>query len=285
LNPGKTKAFMVAFVLLLTGLMTAGVAYATALAPNNALTMEGPGLTIAEGGVGLQGLTQATINHNNDPSNPLPEISVTIGGPVEKAFLYWAGRQRPCDKIGSTCGITATPYRDQELVFDGNPIQGQVVGEESQLSADGASGQNIHNLGYRADVTSIVAGKGVGTHSFTIADGNTSNNLSNQDGAGLLVIYSDPGDSTVYKVIVFEGLDFAFGRGDQLAEARVMAPVIFNHGATGAPRTADLVIFSGDATPDRPDRIDVTDAFGGATQFVNQLVGADGPQWDTFATT
>src|SRR5687767_2299294 len=93
---GKTKAFMVAFVLLLTGLMTAGVAYATALAPNNALTMEGPGLTIAEGGVGLQGLTQATINHNNDPSNPLPEISVTIGGPVEKAFLYWAGRQRPC---------------------------------------------------------------------------------------------------------------------------------------------------------------------------------------------
>jgi hypothetical protein len=99
LNPGKTKAFMVAFVLLLTGLMTAGVAYATALAPNNALTMEGPGLTIAEGGVGLQGLTQATINHNNDPSNPLPEISVTIGGRWRKLFSTGPDARGPAIKL------------------------------------------------------------------------------------------------------------------------------------------------------------------------------------------
>jgi uncharacterized repeat protein (TIGR01451 family) len=272
-NTFKLGAVFSALVMLLT----VGLAEATPLAPdpnNPDLVVEGQGLTIIEAGVGLEGLGGGTRN-----------ISINIGGPVEHALLYWAGRQRPCDIVGSTCGINATPYRDQELIFDGTPIEGVVVGEESQLSADGASGLNVLNIGYRADVTSIVAAKGVGPQSFDIADGDTGNNLSTLSGAGLVVIYTDPADTEVYKIMLFDGLDFAFGRGDQIPEAQVTAPVHFNHGAADSDRTADLIIFVGDATPNRRDRIDITDAFGTTTQIVNQLVSADGLQWDTLATT
>jgi hypothetical protein len=249
------RTTMVAAIL---GLVTAGLvaapASATPLAPNPDLDVQGQGLSIAEAGVGLDGLGSGSRN-----------ISITIGGPVQKAFLFWAGRQfAPC----SPCPLTG---RDQQLVFDGNPISGTLVGSEPE----GQSWQ----IGYRADVTSIVTAKGSGT--YTISDGNLANNLTHLNGAGLFVIYRDLADTNTYRVIVFEGLDFAFWN-DPTQVGRTTVPVTFNHGAATTNRDAQVVVFVGDARDIRPDRITIN----GST-FNNQLDASDGIRWDTdsFAVT
>src|SRR5690348_15222514 len=54
---------------------------ATALFP--AQDLEGPGLSVAYAGAGLLGGRSRNL-------------TVVIGGPVELALLYWAGRDRPC---------------------------------------------------------------------------------------------------------------------------------------------------------------------------------------------
>src|SRR5688500_4629958 len=149
-------------VLLVTALAAAvsvlgASAVATPLAPAPVATFQGQGISVAEGGVGLTNLGGGTRN-----------ISISIGGPVQAAYLYWAGRQFTC---GSPCSLTG---RDRQLLFDGNAITGTLTGSDPE----GQSWQ----IGYRADVTSIVSAKGSGTYS--IADGNLANNLDHTNGAG-----------------------------------------------------------------------------------------------------
>ncbi|MCH9039804.1 MAG: hypothetical protein IIC23_10480 [Chloroflexi bacterium] len=262
--------------LLLSVLMSVGVAQATSLGPTQAIDVTGQGLTIADAGVGLEGLGTGSQN-----------MSIDIGGAVQQAVLYWAGRDRPCtgDSIGG-CEIplSPSPYKDQVLMFDGNLITGDIVGTESQLIA--WQGQDILNIGYAADVTSIVQAKATtaGTHVFTIEDGDTANNLSTLNGAGLLVLYTDPADAGFYRVQVFAGLDFAFGRSDQVAAAQVTEPVVFDVSPLAHDRTAEVIAFVGDADGDRPDRVDITS--GGVTSTItDELVGSDGLSWDTLKKT
>src|SRR5687768_8336256 len=167
----RITAALGAAVLFVLGLI--GPAAGTPLAPNPDLDQTGQGLSIAEAGVGLD-------------VNRAGNISITIGGPVQKAFLYWAGRQFTCT---DDCPLTG---RDQELLFDGNAISGTVTGTDPEAES--------WQIGYRADVTSIVAAKGSGTYS--IADGNLTNNLTHLSGAGLFVIYKDLADPQTYRVIV-----------------------------------------------------------------------------------
>ena len=56
---------------------------ATPLRP--AFDLQGPGLSIAVAGAGMLG-----------PAGRSQTLTVTVGGPVELALLYWAGRDRPC---------------------------------------------------------------------------------------------------------------------------------------------------------------------------------------------
>ena len=111
-------------VALMTLLMTS-IVQATSLGPTPAIDSTGPGLSIAEAGVGLESLGAGTES-----------MSIDIGGPVIQATLYWAGRDRGdgnrCPRLGGTCYIPFSPYRDQELKFDGNSITGSIVGTESQ---------------------------------------------------------------------------------------------------------------------------------------------------------
>ena len=242
-----------------------GMGNATAL--SQSIDLQGQGLSIAEGGVGLQFLGSGTQS-----------LTVTIGGPVQKAILYWVARDFPCPGGDTECFIPFEPYVDQELIFDGTPITGTVIGTESS-----APNFEVHEIGYSnsIEVTAIVQARGTGVQSFTIEDGNLALNAWRLSGAGLLVIYTDPSDPVVYRAQVFEGLDFAFGVSAAIPTAQVIEPVVFNHGSTGSDRAGELIVFVGDATPNRPDRIEILDAFGGTTQLVNQLVGADLPQWDT----
>jgi hypothetical protein len=227
-----------------------------------ALDIQGQGLSVANGGVGLAGIASGTRT-----------LSVTIGGPVQAALLFWAGRDNPCPTVSGACVIPSQPYKDQVLRFDGNLITGTIIGTEQQpVSGSGP----WNNIGYLADVTSIVQAKGTGSVSFAIQDGDITSNLHDLNGAGLVVIYTDPLDPIVYRAIVFRGLDFAFGL-DPTPAARVTVPITFNHGAIASARVGELTVFVGDATAARPDLITITNN----PNVVNALDASDGTAWDT----
>jgi hypothetical protein len=241
----------------------AAAAHATPL--QVALDIQGQGLAVAEGGVGTQGMGSGSRS-----------FTVNIGGPVQAALLYWAGRDRPCPQSGGACVIPFQPYKDQVIRLDGTLITGTVIGTEGQPVSGGGP---INNIGYLADVTSLVQAKGTGLQTFTVQDGNTASNLFRWNGVSLLVFYTDPADTANWRVIVYDGLDFAYGADPTPGPTRVTDPVTFNHGASTSARQARLHIFVGDAVAGRPDRIDI----GNNPSLVNTLDSSDGSSWDSDA--
>jgi hypothetical protein len=193
---------------------------------------------------------------------------------VQAALLYWAGRDRPCPQSGGACVIPSQPYLDQVLSFDGNLITGTIIGTEGQPVSGGGP---INNIGYLADVTSIVQARGTGSQSFAIADGDTASNLFRLNGATLLVVYTNPSDTSSYRLIVFDGLDFAYGADPTPGPTRVTVPVTFSHGSDTAARQAQLLISVGDAEAGRPDEIDITNN----PSLLNTLGGTAGEDWDS----
>jgi len=245
---------------LLSGPLPAG---ATPLHP--AFDLQGPGLSIAVAGAGLlTGRSQT--------------LTLTVGGPVELALLYWAGRDYPCpvDAPGSgRCVLPETgPYKDQVLSLDGTQVTGNLAGSEVQPDTNAGP---VDNLGYFADVTSQVRAKGTGRLTFTVADGDPASNLAALDGAGLLVVWTDPAKAAMARVIVYHGLDFAYGEDRTPGETQVTDPFTFVHGAARASdRQGSLVLFVGDAEGIGPNRVDVSRN----PSLVNRLTGSSGAQWD-----
>jgi hypothetical protein len=257
--------FAMSLSILFAGLLALG-AQATTLSV--ALDVSGQGLSMTEGAVGLEGIGAGSRN-----------LSVNIGGPVQGALLYWAGRDRPCpENPAGTCVIPSQPYKDQVLKFDGNTITGTIIGTEGQpISAGGP----INNIGFLADVTSIVQAKGTGLQTFTIMDGDLASNLFRLNGATLLVIYTDPANAAICRIIAFDGLDFAFGDDPVSGATRVTVPITFNHGSTPVARQGQLILVSGDTQPTRPDRVDISNN----PSLVNTLDGSDGLAWDSDTIT
>jgi hypothetical protein len=244
------------------------VAMAAAAMPlRPAFDLQGPGLSIAVAGAGLL-----------PPAGRSRALTLVVGGPVEKALLYWAGRDRPCpvDEPGSgRCTLPATGlYKDQLLSFGGTLVTGTLIGAEVQPDTNSGS---IDNLGYFADVTDLVAARGPGRRSFGVADGDVASNLADLDGVGLLVIYRDPAKTAPARVIVYHGLDFAYGEDRTRGETQVTAPFTFNHGAARATaRRGEVVLFVGDAEAIGPDRVDISRT----PSLVDRLEGSAGPGWD-----
>ncbi len=251
-----------AFVWIVASLILSP-AIAAAMPLSLAVDSQAPGLTLTSGGVGLIGLGAGSRN-----------LTVDIHGPVQFARLYWIGRQAPCDQDASGhCAATFTPYRDQQIVFQGHPLTGAIIGTESQpQSSEGP----IYNLAYYADVTSIVAAAGTGSQSFSFRDGDLANNLWRLDGAGLIVGYLDAADPNTYRVIIYDGMDFAYGKDPVPGDTQTTDPVTFNHGINTADRSAELTIFSGDNVANRPDRIDISNN----PSLVNTLDASSGQMFD-----
>lgn len=241
-------------------MLVAAMAGATAL--QVALDLQGQGLSVASGATGLE-----TIGGGS------AALTVNIGGPVQAALLYWAGRDRPCPQSGGACVIPSQPYKDQVLVFDGNLITGTIIGTEGQPVSGGGP---INNIGYLADVTNIVKAHGTGPQSFAIADGDLGSNLFRLNGATLLVIYTAPGDTNSYRLIVFDGLDFAYGADPTPGATQVTTPVTFSHGSSANARSAQILVSVGDAEAGRPDEIDISNN----PSVLNSLVAAAGEAWD-----
>jgi len=243
---------------------SAGLLQATPLHP--AFDLEGPGLSMAIAGAGMLG-----------PGGRSRNLTLNAGGPVELALLYWAGRDRPCpeDEPGSgRCVIPEGIYKDQVLSFGGTLLTGTLIGSEIQPDTNAGP---INNLAYFADVTEIVRARGTGRLSFTVSDGDAASNLTDLDGAGLLVVYTDPAKPNPARVIVYHGLDFAYGEDRTRGRMEVTEPFTFNHGAARAmARRGELAVFVGDAESSGPDRIDVSRN----PSLVNRLDGSSGALWD-----
>jgi hypothetical protein len=256
-------------VCLVVAVLFSGSALrATPLHP--AYDLQGPGLSIAVAGAGMAG-----------PTGRLRILTVNVGGPVKLALLYWAGRDYPCpeDEPGSGRCVLPTVgiYKDQVLTLDGTPLTGIRTGNEVQPDVHAGP---VNNIGYFADVTAAVRARGTGRLAFTVADGDRESNLAELDGAGLLVVYTDPAKTAMARVIIDHGLDFAYGEDFTPGDPRVTAAVTFEHGAAHASaRRGELVLFAGgaeSAAPYRPDRIDLTNN----PSLLNVLRGSSGPAWD-----
>ena len=237
-------------VVCVAALAWSGILQATPLELEPSLSQTGEGLDFIARGTGLVGLGagSATITIED------------IGGPVEGAWLYWAGRlsQQPLDG------------QDSELIFDGTPIEGVVVGTEEQ-ARDG-----ILNVGYRADVTAQVEAAGLGFQDFTIEDGNFGSNLTVLNGATLFIVFRDLDDTTTYRILGYDGLDFAFAQS-MTDFNRFTVPVAIMHGAEGGERSGKLLYAVGDANLRRQDRVEVSEN----APFVDTLDASDGETWDS----
>lgn len=244
---------------LLVGSAFPAVAPATPLRPF--IDLQEKGLTMTDDAVGLEGLGAGTRS-----------FTVNVGGNVRFALLYWAGRDLPCPPGPGGCLVTP-PHKDQQMVFNGTPVTGTVIGTESQSATENGA---VNNIGYFADVTSLVSAAGPGVRTFTIVDGNLASNLFRLDGALLVVAYTDPASTVFYRVQVFDGLDFAFGNDLIPGGTRETVPVTFNHGAVPFARKGALTIVAGDATEAGSDRISVA----GQADVVGCLDASAGSRWD-----
>jgi len=251
-------------VMILALLAFSAAANATHLAPF--IDLQQQGLNWSQDGKGLWGWSGSTT------------LTVNINGPVRFALLYWAGRERPCtlDGSGTTCPFTQ-PYKDQLMNFNGNPLTGTVIGTETQpVSAGGP----ILDIGYYSDVTGIVSAAGTGSQTFTFSDGDSASNLWRLDGVGLIVAYQDGTILDTYRILIQDGLDFAYGDDPTAGETRTTNPVVFNHGTNFSNRTADLLLFAGDGDANRPDNTTISN---NPTLF-NILNSTQGPEYNTILT-
>jgi hypothetical protein len=242
----------------------AAVTNATPLSPF--IDLQEKGLTLTSAGKGLMGW-------GGSPQS----MTVNIGGPVRFALLYWAGRERPCVESApgsGDCPVVAEPFKDQQLTFNGTPVNGTIIGTETQPKSAGGP---ILNIGYFADVTAIVAAAGTGSQTFTLGDGDGSSNLWRLDGASLVVAYTNTADSATYRVILWDGLDFAYGIDPVPGDTRTCAAANLDHGINFSDRSASLLIVAGDGTSDRPDRIDISNN----ASLIDTIDGSQGGQWDS----
>jgi hypothetical protein len=255
------------FRVLLPLVFIAGAAGLGATPLRPAFDLQGPGLSITHAGAGLLG-------------GPPRSLVVNLRGPVELALLYWAGRDRPCFQAepDGPCAIPeGRPYKDQLIQFAGVAVEGVLLGTESQRDTNAGP---INNVGYVADVTRIVQARGTGRQAFPVGNIDPGDGLADLDGAGLLVIYTDPAVSTPARVLVHHGLDFAYGEDRTPGETQVTDPFTFNHGAARASaRKGRLVTFAADAVGIGPDRIDISRN----PSLVDRLDGSSGPSWDADA--
>lgn len=253
------RGMICASIVLLGATAGAG---GTALFP--AHDLEGPGLSVAYAGAGLLG-------------GRSKNLAVGIGGRVELALLYWAGRDRPCpqEEPDGPCVLPDRSLaKDQLLFLDGAAVEGTLIGSEEQPDTNAGP---INNLGYMADVTDLVRSRGTGRQVFRISDPDPASNLADLDGAGLFVVYTDPAVSAPARVIVHHGLDFAYGEDRTTGETQVTDPFTFNHGAARATvRRGKLVVFAADAVKNGPDRIDISRN----PSLTDRLDGSAGESWD-----
>jgi hypothetical protein len=244
---------------VLSTLLLGGTVCGTELTRNPELELQGPGVSVAVGGVGLRDL----------PLGPMGQepLILEIGGPIQKAMFYWGGR--------------APLPGDTEILVDGMLVEGELIGYEETPTAEGPGGAASEvrvAYAYRADLTEYVQSVFTppGVFVMEVEDASPPDSEDHLNGASLLVLYTDPDDPDSYHITVFDGCDFAWAP-NLPDDSGFVEPVTLEYPSAVDPRDAQFTIVAGDATPARFDRITIT----ANPIIMNELNASDGWQWDS----
>jgi hypothetical protein len=248
-------------------------------------TLGPPGIAIATGsgivagGVGMQ-------EHPNAPASFT--VNVPAGATVKQVLLYWQGR--------FTSYLAAAG--DDTISLNGHEVAGTRIGGPTpffQHFVGPGEGSEIIDA-YRADVTAlglVSAGANtltVSSMAFASLFPNASSLVEGNHGAGVLVIYEEPGAAA--SIGVRDGLDLAYANFAPPLDTTV--PQTFSFAASDAARTATLATFVGsvrgpDRDEHRPNQLAISFGLGGAGDVVIQdpWQSHQGPEFDvsTIAVT
>jgi hypothetical protein len=206
------------------------------------------GTGVAAGGVGLIAAQPGALN-----------VTVPNDATVNQVLLYWTGFTAPW--------VPGAP--DDTIEVDGVEITGDLIGGPTAFFS------GVTSATFRADITEegLV---GAGLNSLSV--GGLNFTYSN-DGAGILVIYSQPG-APVTDIGLVDGNDLAFR--DFAPPLDTTVPQTFTFAASAVDRTVPLTMFAASVSDNtyRPNAVTVTS--GASSQTFNDVFGStDGPEWDT----
>lgn len=223
---------------------------------------------VVAAGVGMSGFDNAPNSF---------DVTVPAGATVQQVLLYWGGHFTDGDFVGAP---------DNQISIDGNAVVGaQIGGPAFFFTLPGPNSEYFTT--YRADITSLNL-VSPGTTTLTVSDMAFSSVLGTaaNDGAGVLVLYTDPADPPGSTVEVRDGTDLAYSGFPAPRDTTV--PQTFTFAASPVDRVANLASFAGSVSnfdPQygfRPNRLSVTFDLGGTGDVVidNPYQSDEGQEWD-----
>lgn len=213
-------------------------------------TLGPPSITIASG----SGLVAAGVGMESQPA--ILNVEVPEDAVVQQVLLYWGG------------GNINPPTGDDTISVDGFSVTGTLIGGPAYFFS--AGGEDYNFTAYRADITDLAL-IGAGDNVMELND----LVLTEQDGAGVIVIYDDGDDATI---ALRDGIDLAYLLFPE--PRRTTVPQTFAFEASANPRVAEIAILAGSVEADRPNVIRIT-VGEDVTEYVDLLNSIDGPDWDT----
>jgi hypothetical protein len=228
------------------------------------VTINADATRVVAAGVGMTGFT-------NTPNSF--SVTVPAGATVRQVLLYWGGH--------FTSGVGAP---DNAISVNGNPVVGTQIGGPAFFFT--FMGDEFFTT-YRTDITSLgLVGPGVSNltisnMAFTSVQGEKAN-----DGAGVLVLYTDPADPAGSSVAVRDGLDLAFSGFPPPRQSTV--PQTFTFAPALVARTANLASMAGSVSGFeaelgfRPNQLRITFDLGGTGDVTidNPYQSNQGREWD-----
>ena len=260
------------FLFGAAALLTAAVVVSPALGDGTE-TLGPPSIAISpaatkvvSAGVGMTGFVNAPNSFS---------VNVPAGATVRQVLLYWGGHY-------STGFFLGAP--DNAISVNGNSVTGTLIGGPAFFF--GVPGPvDEHFVTYRADITALglVA---PGSSTLTISDMAFLSALGAKanDGAGVLVLYSEPTDAPDSFLGVRDGLDLAYI--DFPAPRDTTVPQTFTFAPAAEARVANLASLAGSVSDFsaewgfRPNQLRVTFDVGGTLTISNPFQSNQGAEWD-----
>jgi hypothetical protein len=228
------------------------------------VTINANATRVVAAGVGMSGFT-------NTPNSF--SVTVPAGATVRQVLLYWGGH--------FTSDVGAP---DNAISVNGNAVVGTQIGGPAFFFT--FMGDEFFTT-YRTDITSLglvsagVSNLTISNMAFTSVQGAKAN-----DGAGVLVLYTDPADPPGSSVAVRDGVDLAFSGFPAPRQSTV--PQTFTFAPALVARTANLASMAGSVSgfePEfgfRPNQLRITFGLGGTGDVTidNPYQSNQGKEWD-----
>jgi hypothetical protein len=219
---------------------------------------------VVAAGVGMTGFTNTPNSFN---------VTVPAGATVRQVLLYWGGH--------FTSGVGAP---DNAISVNGNPVVGTQIGGPAFFFT--FMGDEFFTT-YRTDITSLgLVTPGANTLTISNMEFTSVQGVKANDGAGVLVLYSNAADPPGSSLGVRDGLDLAFSGFPPPRQSTV--PQTFTFAPALVARTANLASMAGSVSgfePEfgfRPNQLRITFDLGGTGDVTinNPYQSNQGREWD-----